>query len=254
MVVLRFKDRRPRAWRVPFNLRVGGVELPVGLILIFLVLLATALINLADQEGRDRVGHRLHRRLLRRCSLVASAVGATRARRSTQLEKFNVRLHAGARSGGARLGAAAVQDRAGARSEQPEPPRPRPARKPSTRTSTSSCRPSRSSAASARQRRRAALLARGAGASSPRWSTCAEEHGKTVIPLVVTSNDVLFAIARTAQELGATRGDLRSLGQVPARLPGSSRSRCAGARCEPDARREIVVRVVSEHEDLRFSV
>src|SRR5207244_6961071 len=31
----------------------------------------------------------------------------------------------------------------------------------------------------------------------------AEKHGKSVVPLVVTSNDVFFAIARTAQELGA---------------------------------------------------
>src|SRR5213594_1707395 len=39
MVILRFKDRRPRAWRVPLNLHVAGVELPIGLTLIFLVLL-----------------------------------------------------------------------------------------------------------------------------------------------------------------------------------------------------------------------
>src|SRR5689334_2913515 len=37
MVVLRFKDRRPRAWRVPLNVRAGRWELPVGLGLIFLV-------------------------------------------------------------------------------------------------------------------------------------------------------------------------------------------------------------------------
>src|SRR5438874_1909520 len=43
MVVLRFKDRRPRAWRVPLNVRVGGVEIPLGLIVIFAILLATAL-------------------------------------------------------------------------------------------------------------------------------------------------------------------------------------------------------------------
>src|SRR6185369_4129579 len=31
----------------------------------------------------------------------------------------------------------------------------------------------------------------------------AEKHGKSVVPLVLTSNDAFFAIARTAQELGA---------------------------------------------------
>src|SRR5213080_1073378 len=50
MVMLRFKDRRPREWRVPLNVRVGRWELPVGLTLIFLVLLATALVNLVTKK------------------------------------------------------------------------------------------------------------------------------------------------------------------------------------------------------------
>src|SRR5439155_6774944 len=50
MVILRFKDRRPREWRVPLNVRLGRWELPVGLFLIFLVLLATALVNLVTKR------------------------------------------------------------------------------------------------------------------------------------------------------------------------------------------------------------
>src|SRR5262249_7347635 len=50
MVVLRFKDRSPREYKVPFNLRVGGVELPIGLALIFLVLLTTAVLNFFTKE------------------------------------------------------------------------------------------------------------------------------------------------------------------------------------------------------------
>lgn len=50
MVVLRFKDPRPREYKVPLNLRVAGVELPIGLILVFLVLLVTALLNLFTKE------------------------------------------------------------------------------------------------------------------------------------------------------------------------------------------------------------
>ena len=46
MVVLRFKDPRPREYRVPFNVTVGKTEVPVGLLLIFLVLLTTAVLNL----------------------------------------------------------------------------------------------------------------------------------------------------------------------------------------------------------------
>jgi amino acid transporter len=46
MVVLRFKDPRPREYRVPFNVKVGSIEIPLGLILIFLILLTAALLNL----------------------------------------------------------------------------------------------------------------------------------------------------------------------------------------------------------------
>jgi amino acid transporter len=50
MVVLRFKDKTPREYKVPLNFRIRGVEVPVGLGLIFLVLLFTALVNLFTKE------------------------------------------------------------------------------------------------------------------------------------------------------------------------------------------------------------
>jgi nucleotide-binding universal stress UspA family protein len=45
MVVLRFKDRNPREFKVPFNVRVGNVEVPLGLGLIFVIMLCSALAN-----------------------------------------------------------------------------------------------------------------------------------------------------------------------------------------------------------------
>jgi amino acid transporter/nucleotide-binding universal stress UspA family protein len=50
MVVLRFKDRSHRAFKVPLNLRVKGVEIPFGLIFIFLVLAFTAILNFFTKE------------------------------------------------------------------------------------------------------------------------------------------------------------------------------------------------------------
>src|SRR6202035_2667289 len=50
MVVLRFKDRSPRVYKVPFNIRIGNVEFPIGLSLIFLVLLFTAVLNFFTKE------------------------------------------------------------------------------------------------------------------------------------------------------------------------------------------------------------
>ena len=50
MVVLRFKDRSPREYKVPFNIRIGNVEVPLGLSAIFFVLLCTAILNFFTKE------------------------------------------------------------------------------------------------------------------------------------------------------------------------------------------------------------
>jgi amino acid transporter len=50
MVVLRFKDRHPREFKVPLNIRVGSVEVPIGLGIIFLILLVSALLNFFTKE------------------------------------------------------------------------------------------------------------------------------------------------------------------------------------------------------------
>ncbi len=50
MVVLRFKDKSPREYKVPFNFHVGKTEIPVGLLLIFMVLFFTAVLNFMTKE------------------------------------------------------------------------------------------------------------------------------------------------------------------------------------------------------------
>jgi amino acid transporter/nucleotide-binding universal stress UspA family protein len=50
MVVLRFRDPSPREFKVPLNIRVKNVELPIGLSLIFLALLSTAVLNFLTKE------------------------------------------------------------------------------------------------------------------------------------------------------------------------------------------------------------
>lgn len=49
MVVLRMRDPRPREFKVPLNIKIGKVEIPVLLGLIFLFLLTTALLNLVTK-------------------------------------------------------------------------------------------------------------------------------------------------------------------------------------------------------------
>ena len=46
MLVLRWKYKGERGWKVPLNLRFGKTEIPLGLLSVFLVLLTTAIVNL----------------------------------------------------------------------------------------------------------------------------------------------------------------------------------------------------------------
>jgi nucleotide-binding universal stress UspA family protein len=50
MVVLRYRDPRPRDYRVPFNFHWRGKEVPAGLFIILTILLLCALVNLLTQE------------------------------------------------------------------------------------------------------------------------------------------------------------------------------------------------------------
>jgi hypothetical protein len=51
MLVLRYTERNvPREWKVPLNVTIGGVELPIGLGLITVVLFAAAVINLFTKQ------------------------------------------------------------------------------------------------------------------------------------------------------------------------------------------------------------
>lgn len=50
VLVLRFKEPGPREWRVGWNVRVGGIELPIGLAFITVGLFAIAITNLFTKQ------------------------------------------------------------------------------------------------------------------------------------------------------------------------------------------------------------
>jgi amino acid transporter len=50
VLVLRFKDRRPREWKVPFNINLDGLEIPLGLGAITVLLFSIASINLITKQ------------------------------------------------------------------------------------------------------------------------------------------------------------------------------------------------------------
>jgi len=50
VLVLRFKDKSKREWKVPFNLKLDGNELPIGLGVITMLLFSVAGVNLITKE------------------------------------------------------------------------------------------------------------------------------------------------------------------------------------------------------------
>ncbi|HEX4605291.1 MAG TPA: APC family permease, partial [Candidatus Angelobacter sp.] len=50
MLVLRFKYKGERGWRVPPNIRIGKIDVPIGLASVHMVLLSTAIVNLFTKQ------------------------------------------------------------------------------------------------------------------------------------------------------------------------------------------------------------
>jgi amino acid transporter len=248
MVVLRFKDHRPRAWKVPLNLRVGRVELPIGLTLIFLVLLATALVNLVTKTVATEwgVGFTL---LFFALFTMTERLWRHKRPAGHDLEKFNVRYTP--ELDPARIGLSKRR-----------------------RCKVVSVRDPKNLAHLDRALKEAehdpvdlvvltVKVERGLAADGdPKFTpeeqniftavvNLAEHHGKSVIPLVLTSNDALFAIARTAQELEAEEVILGRSAKFSPDFQAESFALRWG-QVEPDGERAMIMRVISEHEDLRF--
>ena len=50
VMVLRYKSPENRQWKVPGNIRIRGVEIPVGVVLISVILFSTAIVNLLTKQ------------------------------------------------------------------------------------------------------------------------------------------------------------------------------------------------------------
>jgi amino acid transporter len=56
VLVLRYKDKSQREWKVPGNIRIAGFEIPLGLSAITMVLFSVAIVNLFTKQDATIVG------------------------------------------------------------------------------------------------------------------------------------------------------------------------------------------------------
>jgi hypothetical protein len=92
MIVLRYKDKTKREWRVGLNFKIGNKEIPVGLTLIFLVLLALGTINLFTKPFATVGGISFTIILYFIFGISEKANRKLVLERSPSLEKFNVNM------------------------------------------------------------------------------------------------------------------------------------------------------------------
>ena len=89
MVVLRFKDHTPREFKVPFNIHLGKVEIPIGLGLISLVVLLSAIANLLTKEVATMSGAAFSAIFLTIFITTESVNERRRGTKHVHLEQFN---------------------------------------------------------------------------------------------------------------------------------------------------------------------
>jgi amino acid transporter/nucleotide-binding universal stress UspA family protein len=106
VIVLRYTEPANREFKVPGNFHVKGVEVPVGLILIFLILFATAVVNLFTKELATIAGVAFSAVFFAIFTLSEQITARRHAHAEAGLDQFNVRPNA-------ELSADAMEVRAG---------------------------------------------------------------------------------------------------------------------------------------------
>ncbi|MGH9472968.1 MAG: APC family permease [Terriglobales bacterium] len=89
VLILRFKGPKEREWRVPLNFHIGGMEIPVGVALIFVVLFSTAVMNLFTKQVATIAGSMFTAGFFV-MFVVSEQVSKRQRARDSHLEQFRV--------------------------------------------------------------------------------------------------------------------------------------------------------------------
>ena len=201
VLVLRFKDRSKREWKVPGNITFAGYEWPIGLAMLFLLLLAVGLVNLLTKRIAtvSGIAFTIFFFIL---FVISEKLNLRAHAKEEHREKFNMRSAA---------------DLAMVRDEIEHPNRVLVAvRDPGNlyhlnkALDTHDAETTDLVVFTSRIRKGLALIEETVtmDADEEKLFTkvieAAEKHGKTVTPMLVVSNEPFYAISQAAQAVGAT--------------------------------------------------
>jgi amino acid transporter len=94
VLVLRYKMPQKREWKVPGNIHIGGVEVPIGLGIILIILFATAFTNLFTKQMATIAGLSFSAVFFVVLSVSERAVAQQHASGQSELEQFNIAVNA----------------------------------------------------------------------------------------------------------------------------------------------------------------
>jgi amino acid transporter len=258
VLVLRYRDRTRRLWRVPLNLKwlkPGGVEFPLGLALIFLVLFATAVVNLFTKQVATVWGIAFTLVLFVVFEISERQNGGAKHAYGEELERFNLEL---------------VEDENQVTPEALEVDghvkKLIAIRDPNNLVHLHRYLQEPDDASLIALTVRVEKGIKGLGLASAESAglftvdeeklfskvvKVCEDHGRAVTPLVIVSNDQLYAIARTAHQLKVEEVVMGVSGKFHADLQLEHFAMHWGSLT---GERPIKVRVLSETLDIRADV
>ncbi|HQT90609.1 MAG TPA: APC family permease [Candidatus Kryptobacter bacterium] len=250
VLVLRYKDKSPREWKVPPNILIGKFELPIGLIFVFIVLFGLGFVNLftkpiATEGGvtftivlfglfafSERANKRIHAsksadlerfNVYAQDSLTAEAVGCKHPQRKLVAVRAPNRLH--------------HLERCLTENDPDEV---------DIVVMTAKIIPGQSTAV-----RQSIDLPEEEVFSEV--IKLAEKQGKTILPIVVPTNNAAYAIAHTAVQIGAEEVFLGSSERYPAEYQMQQFALYWGM-VESDENHHVIMRTVGPTGEMKFEL
>ncbi len=253
VIVLRYKTRFQRLWRMPPNLRFfrpGGQDFPLGLVVTFLILFSTAAVNLFTKEVATVSGVIFTLGFFVIFSISQRVQGSVEHAYGEEPEKFNLELLDERELEPARLGLGdaprkliAIRDPhnlAHLHRYLSEPDK--------AALVALTVRVERGLASSDG----AEVFTAGEETLFSRVVKVCEDHGRKVAPLVVVSNDQVHAIARAAYQLRAEEVVMGVSARFKPDVQLESFAMHWGTLAGEEV--HIKVRVLSEHDDIRAEI
>jgi amino acid transporter len=253
VIVLRYKSRYHRLWRMPPNLtffRPGGTDFPIGLIFTFLVLLATAAVNLLTKEVATVSGIIFTLGFFAIFSISQHVQGDAEHAYGEEPEKFNLELVDESELVPEKLGLNGGEKKIIA------------IRDPNNLTHLHRylADPDNAALIALTVRLEKGLASSDGGqvfndAEEKLFSRVVkvcEDHGRKVAPLVIVSNDQVHAIARAAYQLRATEVVMGVSSRFHPDVQLENFAMHWGTLAGED--QHVKVRVLSEHDDIRADV